>query len=153
MPADTPPVSTVTKKPMPFWLKILLGLAVLALAIVSGGILFTEKLVDVVDKHIEALRKGDIDKAYSKYTSNEFKATTSLDQFQAFVDKHPILHNSQLSHFTQRLIKDHLVILKGKLTTSDHHEVPVEYRLIKENKGWKIQSVRILSPEEEDTPL
>ncbi len=132
---------------MPFWFKLLTSLAVLALIAVIAGILFTESWVDVVDHQLEALRQNNISKAYYAYTSKEFQKATSLAQFQDFVDKHPVFLHNQSAHFTQRAIKNQIGTLKGNLTGSDHTQVSVEYRLIKEKGKWKILSVRLLNPE------
>lgn len=137
----------VKKKAMPLWFKLLASLAVLALIAVTAGILFTESWVDVVDHQLEALRQNDISKAYYAYTSKDFQKATSLAQFQDFVQKYPIFLQSQSAHFTQRSIKNKIGTLKGNLTASDHKQIPVEYKLIKEKGKWKILSLRLLNPE------
>lgn len=143
---DLPP-----KKPMPFWFKLLLFIAFVALILVSAGILFTERLVDVVDKQLEALRSGNIDAAYQDYTSKDFKNATTLEQFRQFIDTYPILINNHSAQFPQRSIKDHITILKGKLMANDQTTAPVEYRLIKEDGKWKILSVRILKVQSQNS--
>lgn len=136
----------VKKKPMPFWFKLLTFLAVLALVGVTAGILLTESWVDVIDKQLEALRQDDIAKAYYDYTSQDFQATTSLDQFRQFVQAYPVFLNNQSAHFTQRAIEHNIRTLKGKLISSDHVETPIEYKLIKQDKKWKILSIRLIKP-------
>ncbi len=143
-PSSTPP--RVKRKPMPFWFKLLAFLAVLALVGVTAGILLTESWVDVVDKQLEALRQDDIDKAYYDYTSHDFQAATPLDQFRQFVQAYPVFLNNQSAHFTQRAIEHNIRTLKGKLISSDHVETPIEYKLIKEDKKWKILSIRLIKP-------
>lgn len=145
-PESSPIPPLVKKKPMPFWFKLLTFLAVLALVGVTAGILLTESWVDVVDKQLEALRQDDIDKAYYDYTSRDFQATTSLDQFRQFVQAYPVFLNNQSAHFTQRAIEHNIRTLKGKLISSDHVETPIEYKLIKEDKKWKILSIRLIKP-------
>lgn len=143
--APTPPTET-RKKPMPLWFKILAGLAVVALIGVTAGILFTEKLVDVVDHQIEAINKDDLSKAYYAYTSRGFQEATSLEEFKEFIKAYPIFLTTQSTHFTQRSIKDNIGILKGNLTTGERTKVPIEYKLIKEDGKWKILSIRLLEP-------
>lgn len=145
-PEAKPNVSLITKKPMPFWFKLLTFLAVLALIGVTAGILLTESWVDVIDKQLEALRQEDISKAYYDYTSKDFQATTSLDQFRQFVQSYPVFLNNQSAHFTQRSIEHNIRTLKGKLSSQDHVETPIEYKLIKEDSKWKILSVRLIKP-------
>jgi hypothetical protein len=139
-----PPVG---KKTMPFWFKLIALIAILALIGVTAGILFTESWVDVVDHQLEALRDHDISKAYSAYTSKDFQAATSLDQFRHFIDAYPVFLNNQSAHFTQRSIDHNIGILKGNLTSHDHINTPIEYKLIKEDDKWKILSIRLLKPD------
>ncbi len=140
------PAPIMKKKPMPFWFKLIGLLAVLALIGVTAGILFTESWVDVVDHQLAALRQHDISKAYYDYTSKDFQAATSLDQFRNFIDSYPVFLNNQIAHFNQRSIEHNIGILKGNLTSTDHISTPIEYKLIKENDKWKILSLRLLKP-------
>ncbi|MFI5344387.1 MAG: DUF4864 domain-containing protein [Chlamydiales bacterium] len=133
----------IKKKPMPRWFKILIIITLLALIAVSAGLLFTESLVDTVEKQLDALRKNDIETAYQAYTSKDFQAATSLNQFRQFVQSYPILHTNHSALFPQRSIKDHMTILRGKLMEHDHGSTPIEYRLIKEDGKWKILSMRL----------
>lgn len=131
------------KKSMPLWFKLVIFLTCLALIGVTGGILLTESWVDVVDHQLDALRKKDIPKAYTGYTSHEFQTSMSLNQFTHFLDAHPAFYNNQSSHFGERLLEHNKRILRGKLLSNDHKSTPVEYKLVKENGKWKIQSIDI----------
>lgn len=141
---SSPPV--MKKRPMPFWFKLVALLAVLALVGVTAGILFTESWVDAVDHQLEALRQHDIPKAYSAYTSKDFQASTSPDQFRHFIEAYPVFLNNQSAHFTQRSIEHNIGTLRGNLTSYDHTNTPIEYKLIKEDGKWKILSIRLLKP-------
>lgn len=143
----TIPSSTVKKKPMPFWFKLLGFLAVLALIGVTAGILFTESLVDVIDHQLKALHQHDIARAYYSYTSKDFQAATSFNQFRNFIEAYPVFLNNQSAHFTQRSIEHNIGTLKGHLTSQDHVNTPIEYKLIREDDKWKILSIRLLKPE------
>lgn len=144
--SSTSDTQIVKKKPMPFWFKLIALLAILALIGVTAGILFTESWVDVVDHQLEALRKQDIPQAYQAYTSKDFQSATSLDQFRNFIEAYPVFHNNQSAHFTQRSIEHNIGTLKGNLTSDDHINTPIEYKLIKEEDKWKILSIRLLKP-------
>lgn len=145
IPDEPSSPQAVKKKPMPIWFKIVAFLAVLALIGVTAGILFTESLVDVVDHQLEALREQDISKAYG-YTSKDFQAATSLDQFRNFVEAYPVFLNNQTAHFSQRSIEHNIGTLKGNLTSQERVSTPVEYKLIKDDGKWKILSIRLLKP-------
>lgn len=139
------PSPVATKKKMPLWFKVVAGIAVLALVFVTGGILFTESLIDVIDNQLKALRKSEIRKAYDDYTSKEFQAFTSFEQFEEFLKAYPIFIHNQSSHFAKRSIHKNRVTLVGNLTSTDHVKFPVEYKLIKEDGKWKIFSIHLLS--------
>lgn len=134
------------KKPMPFWFKLVTSLSVIALIIVTAGILFTEHLVDVIDDQLQALREHQIDKAYFDFTSKEFQRTTSFNQFKNFIEAYPVFENNQSAHFSQRSIEHNVATMKGQLTTQDHLKNPIEYKLTKEGGKWKILTIRLLKP-------
>ncbi len=146
LPDTQPQPAAVKKKSMPIWFKIAAFLAVLALIGVTAGILFTESLVDVVDHQLEDLRKQDISKAYYNYTSKDFRAATSLDQFRNFVEAYPVFFNNQSAHFSQRSMEHNIGTLKGHITSLEHVNTPIEYKLIKDDGKWKILSIRLLKP-------
>jgi len=146
IPSEPESPQTVKKKPMPVWLKIIAFLAVLALIGVTAGILFTESLVDVVEHQLGALRQQDISKAYYGYSSKDFQAATSFDQFRNFVEAYPVFLNNQSAHFSQRSMEHNIGTLKGNLTSHDHVNTPIEYKLIKDDGKWKILSIRLLKP-------
>ena len=146
IPPEPASTQLVKKKPMPIWFKIVAFLAVLALIGVTAGILFTESLVDVVDHQLEALREKDLSNAYNSYTSKDFQAATSFDQFKSFIEAYPVFINNQSAHFAQRAIEHNIGTLKGNLTSQDHVTTPIEYKLIKEDGKWKILSIRLLKP-------
>lgn len=135
------------KRKMPFWYKFALFIAVLALIGVTTAILFTEKLVDVVDNQLESLRNNQIEKAYRSYTSKDFQASISFDEFRNFIEAYPVFQKNQSAHFSERCFKHNNAILKGYLTSDQHVNTPIEYRLIREHKKWKILSVRLLKPD------
>lgn len=143
-PDLNPSHTVVKKKPMPFWFKLVGILVILALLCVTAGIIFTERWVDVAEEQLEALRHHDIEGAYSKYTSKEFQEATSLEEFQKFVENHPIFFHNQSAYFTQRTIKDHMRTLRGYLVSQNHQGVPIEYKLTKEDDRWKVHSFRFL---------
>lgn len=140
-----PPPQFVKKKRMPIWFKIAAFLAVLALIGVTAGILFTETIVNVVDNQLKALREQNIPKAYS-YTSKDFQEATSLDQFRNFVEAYPVLLDNQSAHFTQRSIENNIGTLRGNLTSRNRVNIPIEYKLIKDEGKWKILSIRFINP-------
>ncbi len=100
----------------------------------------TSGLVDTVRNQLDALRAGDIQKAYS-YTAKDFQKVTSLSDFEKFLDQYPSLKNNKSSSFSERQIENNMGTLKGTLTAEDGAQTPIEYRLIKEDDSWKILGI------------
>lgn len=146
-----PPQPLVQKKAMPFWLKIVTALAILALIVVSMGILFTESIVEVVDDQLDTLKSNDVTKAYYAYTSSGFQKSTTLEKFKQFIKSYPELSHIQSSHFSERGIKDDISTIKGTLTSTNNVKIPVEYQLIKEDGKWKILNMQLLTTANELT--
>ena len=127
-------------KKMSFWKKFLVGtVAVVALAI---GLAFfaTSGLVGPVDRHLDALRKGDINAAYEE-TSQAFRSSTSLEQYVQFVKANPILTQVAEHSFSERKVENGIGYLSGKLITSSGGVQPIAFRLVKENDNWKILGI------------
>lgn len=131
-------------KAMPLWFKAVCGLTLLALIAVTVGILCTESWVDVVTQQIHAIQNHDIDKAYDKYTSTAFQRETTREEFEAFINFYPAFLEVESAFFTKRSIADNVRTLRGYLLLHNHKTLPIEYRVIKEDGSWKIQSIRLL---------
>jgi len=132
---------TQMKRPMPRWFKLAIFITLTALCVVSGGLLFTESLLNFPQKQLSALRENEIETAYQDFTSAHFKASISLEQFRHFVETYPILVTNHSALFPQRSIAGDITILKGKLLADDQSTTTIEYRLIKEEGKWKILSI------------
>lgn len=119
-----------------FWLLITLSSIMAVIAYL------THDLVATAYGQLEALREGDIQKAYS-YTSSEYQKTLSLDNFKKWLEEVPELKNNKTVSFDERGINTYLDFfdagyLEGTLTTNDNKNIRVKYLFIKENNTWKI---------------
>lgn len=141
-----------TKRVMPLWFKIVCSLSFLALVCVTAGIIFTESWSDVISCQLNAIKNEDFDKAYQEYTSEAFRKATSKEEFKQFILSHPGFYKAESAFFTKRSIKDNFRTLRGYLSWRDHEDIPVEYRLIKEDGSWKIQSIRLLKTRKMNEP-
>lgn len=101
-------------------------------------------LLLIIENQLEAIRNNDIKKGYQDYTSNSFKEATSFSDFEAFVHKNLVIEKNKGSNFTNFNIEDEVGTLEGTLSSASGEIVPVKYRLIYENNGWKILSINIL---------
>lgn len=113
-------------------------------SIIALAVYATSGLIVVIDNQLEAMRSGDLEKAYS-YTSKDFQNSTSLSSFKEFVEKYPSLKQNDSHLFNERAVENNIGTVKGTLTAKDGAQTPIEYQLIKEGDGWKILSFQ-LSP-------
>jgi hypothetical protein len=139
------------------WKKILLGVAALIVLVVALALFLTSSLTEVADKQLKALRSGDVIAAYA-FTSGDFRNSTSLANFEKFVNNNPSLKRNLKSSWDERSIENNTGTLTGSLTAVDGTVTPVEYRFIKENGEWKIKALRLqpsgmqVAPNPSNTP-
>lgn len=146
--STTASAPTPKKKTSP-WVFVGIGcLGVILLLVITGVLIFalvfsvTSAPVKVVNAQLDAIRAGDFQKAYT-YCSEEFKRATSFENFKFFVQQQPSLSNNQRVKISSREIKNDICTLKGTLVSKNGGVTPVKYRLVKEEKRWRILSVRI----------
>jgi hypothetical protein len=96
--------------------------------------------VDIVNRQLNAISSGDVDKAYS-YCSGAFKDNTNLEAFRNFVESYPILKSASEYSANNREISGNMATLKGSIKAKDGSSLPAEFRLTKENGAWKVQYI------------
>jgi len=115
-----------------------------ALTILLG----TDGMTGVVNNQLEAIRNGDLDKAYS-YTSSGFQEETTMNTFKTFVDAYPVIKNNTRASFPTREMENNQGYLSGKIFDKSGDSISIEYQLVYEAKGWKILGLRV-NPTEAD---
>jgi len=118
-------------------MKVLSGVGVVIIAAVVLGLYFTASLTKVIDLQLDAIRKGDIQLAYT-YTSKEFQRATPYDGFVKFLDAYPALKNNKEISFGERSMSNDTGKVTATLTANDGSVTPIQYSLVKENGEWKI---------------
>ncbi|MBN1521841.1 MAG: DUF4864 domain-containing protein [Candidatus Aureabacteria bacterium] len=147
------PVQTAPKKKSGALKWVLIGgcgcvLVIVILAgLFGGGIYwglkkFNAMIDPTIGAHAQAILEGDIDKAYS-YCSEEFKAGTDFQTYQAFVADYKEILTSPDRSFTNFEMKNNLMTVSGSVTTSDGSYYPITYDLIKKGDTWYIYNIRI----------
>ena len=121
---------------------IVLGVVGFVVVVFALAMFLTSGLVDPLDRHLDALAKGDLEAAYAE-TSVAFRDNTSPEQFAAFVRGNPSLSRITGHSFGERSWENNIGSVKGTLKTSDGGVVPVEFRLVKENDQWKILGIKL----------
>ncbi len=139
--------TNLPSKKMSFWKKFLIGTAVVVALAIGLAFFATSGLIGPVDRHFAALREGNILAAYAE-TSQAFRSSTSLEEYERFVKANPILTQVTKHSFSERKVENGIGYLSGKLTTANGGVQPVVFRLVKENDEWKILAIS-LKPDED----
>lgn len=121
-------------------LKRSLFVTVLAGVILAGAGCGAAK--DTVKQHLEALRSGNIEQAYS-YVATGAQNTLTLETFRALVKNTPPLLQYKDSSFNEISIINNTGSVKGSVTGTDGSRVAAEYQMIEENGQWKITNIFI----------
>lgn len=116
-------------------------LGVIVVAIVATMFL-SHNISDVAKKQLRAIKSGNITKAY-EMTTDAFQQQTSLDAFNKFVEKYPILKQYKSVSFTDKKVENDVGYLKGIIEGADNSKMQVEYQLVKDDGKWKIQAMRL----------
>lgn len=103
----------------------------------------TSGVTGAVQHQMDAIRAGDVEKAYTVYTAAEFKSTTTMDDFKNFVNHFPALKENKSISINEREVKDNDGYVDATLTAMDGSMLPIQYRLIKEDGVWKILGIRV----------
>lgn len=140
--------SRIPKTKIPIWLTVL-GLICFLGAIVSFLIhFFSEDPSKVVEGQILSLRNKKISEAYYTYTSEEFQAQTSFENFQEFLKENPIFFDNTSVQVSDKVIElDRSSFLILFYIGSEEKNEAI-YNLIKEKNGWKILGIEVIEHEE-----
>lgn len=129
---------------------IFTGLAVLALFfyLTWAGAQYGD-LEQPARKQLETIKEGKIPEAYYEYTSKQFQAATSLEQFRQFVKSHGIIADYKDFSFDEPVIDDKRGVLTGKLSGAGGEKTDVKFFLFRQDDEWKIDSLQIVDNAQE----
>jgi len=96
-----------------------------------------------VRKLLDALLLNNVQKAY-RGTAREFQEATTLEDFEAFVDAHPVLTNRDLADFKTGRIENSIGTLKVNVH-NEHGMTAMEFRLGFDEGEWKIWAIKVIS--------
>lgn len=105
----------------------------------------TTNFLETIDNHIISLREENIQKAYYKYTSDQFQEETSIREFKAIVNRHPPLKNNAAIQLSSIQFFEEIGQYTGILTSTSGEQMMIEYELIKSEGGWKILGFRLMN--------
>lgn len=106
-------------------------------------------LLEVAQAQLADIKNGRVNEAYQTYSSKEFKEATSEEEFVKFVKRYPILVNYTSNDFQEPKVYGEGINSVSAVLSNQEMDAFVKYYFVYEGNGWKILSMRILSPSEE----
>lgn len=105
-----------------------------------------------VREELQAIKDNKLTEAYYAYTSKEFQAATSLDDFKKFLKSIPILAQpSSLDLETLPDLND-LKIVKVVVKGAEGNLVALHFQVIKQDNQWKILNIKAIPSSQEESP-
>lgn len=139
------------KRKMPFWFKLLLGLALAALLLGLGLFIFEDKPEATVESQLNALGKNQLTEAYYGYTSNLFQEATSLEKFKELIRSFPMLSHVQKIEVLRAQEEGDSATLHLSLTPLEGTPFLMEYGLDHIDGSWKIVYFKLVETVTDDT--
>lgn len=103
-------------------------------------LLLTGGATDAARKHLERLIRGDVATAYQK-ASPAFRATISLDAYQALVQARPLLQQTKEISIPDRKVENDIATVTAQLTDQGGVLRSVPMRLRKEGGEWLVIAI------------
>ena len=126
-------------------LTIVILAALLVMVVVRA---MTGPAVETVERHMEALRRGDLPTAYGQL-SDELRARMNPGDYEAFVTDVPVLRQNTEVRITERSWRSEGVLVTTDVTSASGMQRSVAFRVIKEDGAWKIADIDVAQPMEE----
>lgn len=108
-----------------------------------------EDLIVLVKVQLKDIQDKKFPEAYQNFSSKEFKEATSEKAFEEFIKRYPILFHHHVISFHKPTIRNGIGTL-SVILQSEELAAYLKYYLIYEDQKWKIWSMRVLSPSEEE---
>lgn len=113
----------------------------------------SQKLQEVVENQLAAIRSFDTSRAYYAYTTKEFQKAVSLESFKLFVKKFSVLFRNKQATQEGVSFKGGEAFYKGKFIAVDGEAYNVNIVLVLVDEEWKIHSLSIEQPQQRRGPL
>lgn len=107
----------------------------------------TSFLTDIIKEQLQKIKSKDYYNAYNDYTSEQFRESTSFDQFVKFLTQNSAFTENNSAKYGELTLNNNIAIITGVLTGPNNESITVEYNLIKENDEWKILGIKIITTE------
>jgi len=124
---------------MKTWMKVVLGIVAVIVALVSMIFWLTGDVTKAGDDFFAAVQKNDMDAAY-ELLSDDFQAGTSKAQLKAYLVANAFDKVKEVS-WGSRSIESNRGTLSGTVTTESGSAVPLTLSLVNGEKGWQIYAI------------
>jgi hypothetical protein len=119
--------------------------------ILAIGWIQAQAAVNVVETQAEAIRQGELEKAYGLFSS-EYRAGVSLPSFRRWLGRQdPLARNHGLS-ILGRSVRGGDAVLWGSLQDDLGHSYSIRYELIRENGNWRVDNLQLQSAGPDSLP-
>jgi hypothetical protein len=103
----------------------------------------SSKLSAVVRGQLQAIKQGEIPRAYYDFTSSQFRQGTTLDQFTAFVHANPVLSFNESIAFDELKYTHDVATFICTLRAAGGATTKVDYEMVMEGGFWKISKIHL----------
>jgi hypothetical protein len=121
------------------WQKVLIGVTVAVVALVSIVFWATGGITKTADDFFAAARSGDLDAAYA-LTSQQFREGLSQEDLARFLKASKLDQVADTS-WSSRSIQADTGTVEGSVTTTSGAKIPLTIKLVKEDDAWKIITI------------
>lgn len=122
------------------FLKIVMGIIVLFIAIFTIVMFITRGLVDTADRFFMAIKADDYNKAYT-FLSEDFRNNTSKEELRKYMVKNSF-SNFKKANWGKRSINSNIGELSGSIVTDSDGVIPLTISFIKGAEQWKIHAIK-----------
>jgi hypothetical protein len=98
--------------------------------------------VAIVRQQASEIRAGKLDQAYGLFSS-EYRSGVTLPMFRRWLHRQPTFSAVQDLHIWGRSVWRGTAVLWGSFQDDLGHSYPVRYSLVKEDGGWRIDSLEV----------
>lgn len=117
-----------------------IGFTLFFLGVFGVAMAATQPAADAAQRHLDLVRTGQVDAAYEE-TSQAFQASTTREEFQAFVEQNPALYQATELSFPSRNVQNQVARLTGTASGGPGGQVAVQFELVHEGASWRVQNV------------
>lgn len=94
-----------------------------------------------VQGQVGAIRSGNLRQAYDVYGSNDFKKSTTYDEFVEYVNGEKTLADNDSISVTDLTFDNNIATLTVRLTSRNGQKADVDFDLVFENGSWKVLQI------------